>query len=165
MAIGRSAATSPGRRKRLNLRSCCLMLLALVMGTILPAASRAESFKIIVNQSNPASEMRREEVAKAFLKKIVKWEKGDLPIKPVDLAEGSQIRENFSQMILDKRVAAVKAYWQNRIFSGRGVPPPEKETEKKVLEYVQDNPGAIGYISQDTDIEAYTVKVVRISGD
>jgi ABC-type phosphate transport system substrate-binding protein len=46
----------------------------------------------------------------------------------------------------------VKSYWQQQIFSGRDVPPPEKQTENDVVAFVRSNPGAIGYVSKGVDI-------------
>jgi hypothetical protein len=63
--------------------------------------------------------------------------------------------------VLQRSVAAVKAYWQQRIFSGRGVPPPELDSEERVVVYVLEHEGAVGYLSQVTD--AKDAKVVAVS--
>jgi hypothetical protein len=62
-------------------------------------------------------------------------------------------------------VSSIKAYWQKQIFSGRGVPPEEKESDEEVLEYVSKNVGAIGYISESAETSAYDVKVLEIVGE
>ena len=49
--------------------------------------------------------------------------------------------------MLKRSVAAVRSYWQQRIFSGRDVPPPEVDTENQVIKYVAGDPGALGYVS------------------
>jgi hypothetical protein len=49
--------------------------------------------------------------------------------------------------VLSKSVSSIKAYWQQQIFSGRDVPPPEKQSEAEVLEFVRSNATAIGYVS------------------
>ncbi|MFC1849707.1 substrate-binding domain-containing protein [candidate division CSSED10-310 bacterium] len=120
------------------------------------------NFKIIVHDSNTITSLTKEEVAKVFLKKTKKWKTNNEKIQPVDLVEDSSVRKNFSDRVLDRRISSVKAYWQKQIFSGRGVPPPEKETDKHVLEYVQDHERAIGYIAQDTETGQYSVKIVVI---
>ena len=51
-------------------------------------------------------------------------------------------------------VAAVKLYWQQAVFSGRDVPPPELDSEQEVVRFVLRNPGAIGYVSDGADIGA-----------
>ena len=64
---------------------------------------------------------------------------------------------------MNKKVSSIKAFWQKKIFSGRGIPPPEKTSEKEILKYVHDNPGAIGYVSLNTSMENYNVKLLKIS--
>ena len=81
---------------------------------------------------------------------------------PVDLNESSKTRENFTKEIHGKKVSAIKAYWQKQIFTGRGVPPPEKSSDKEVLEYVEKNEGAIGYISVRKSISNFDVKNVEV---
>ena len=116
-------------------------------------------YKIIINTSNQITSINKAQVSKLFLKKVTKWENGK-KVLPVDLLEKSPIRQNFSKEILGKKVSAIKAYWQKLIFSGRGVPPPEKATEKAVLKYVQEHDGAIGYVSRN--IKVNRVKVLKI---
>jgi hypothetical protein len=91
------------------------------------------------------------------LKKSTRWPGGE-PIRPVDLGTESPTRRRFSEEVLSRSVVAVKSYWQQMIFSGRAVPPPELESDEEVMRYVGKYPGAIGYISGAT--EPAGVKVV-----
>jgi len=124
------------------------------------AASKPEPIRIIVNDANAIEVLTKAQVSRFFLKKVTTWTDGSAS-EPVDLGEKTPARQAFSTSILGKRVAAVKAYWQQMIFSGRAVPPPEKKSEDEVQQYVLSRPGAIGYISAETEIEE-GVKVVRI---
>jgi hypothetical protein len=63
--------------------------------------------------------------------------------------------------VLRKSVEAVKAYWQQRIFSGRDVPPPQFDRDDRVVAYVLEHEGAVGYVSGDTDLRGS--KVVPIT--
>ena len=63
--------------------------------------------------------------------------------------------------MLHKSVSAVKSYWQQQIFSGRGVPPTERSTDSEVLAYVRSNPNAIGYVSSAAALGG-SVKVVTV---
>lgn len=96
-----------------------------------------------------------------FLKKISRWQNGRR-VAPVDLEERSPVRESFSQRIHAKDTSAVKAFWQRMIFSGRDVPPPEKDSPEGVLEYVREHEGAIGYVPAGTPL-GEGVKSVRLS--
>ena len=120
-----------------------------------------EKFKIIVNKSNSVKSISSDDLKKIFLKKETMWA-DDTKIYPVDLNESSKTRENFTNEIHGKKVAAIKAYWQKQIFTGRGVPPPEKSSDKEVLEYVDKNEGAIGYVSINKSISKYNVKEIKV---
>jgi ABC-type phosphate transport system substrate-binding protein len=116
-----------------------------------PHATRASGFVVVVNDQNTVGVMSRAQVARYFLKKISRWEGGAVAM-PVDLPVGSPVREAFSRRILAKSVTSVKAYWQQQIFSGRDVPPPEKPSDDAVLEFVQMHPAAIAYVSPNVTL-------------
>ena len=60
------------------------------------------------------------------------------------------MRQSFSQAVLGKAPAAVRSYFQQLLFSGRGVPPVEKGSDADVLAFVRANPGGVGYVSAAT---------------
>jgi len=110
------------------------------------AAPGLASFHVIVNPANPATVVERGFVAQAFLKKVRRWPDGQT-ILPVDLTRDSAVRRQWSLELLGRSVDAVKNYWQQLIFAGRDLPPPELPSEGDVVTYVLHNPGAIGYVS------------------
>jgi ABC-type phosphate transport system substrate-binding protein len=112
---------------------------------------RAPGYRVVVHPTNPATAVDRRFLREAFLKKTVNWSHGGT-IRPVDLAVGSPIRRQFSDEVLGRPVAAVRAYWQQLIFSGRDVPPAELADSDSVLRYVGKHPGAIGYIAGDVNL-------------
>ena len=133
-------------------RNCTLLSLIATIGVLSsPLAAQAQDFTVIVNASNPVSSLPMDDVAKLFLKKTVAWESGK-PAAPVELPAAAKAREAFARTVLNKSIAQVKSYWQQQIFSGRDVPPPEKQTESDVVAFVRSNPGAIGYVSKGADI-------------
>jgi len=120
------------------------VLLAALPGA--PVARADESaYKVVVNSGNPASSVSRDQLSALFLKKAP-WPNGQ-SVQPIDLAEDSPVRRAFTSTVHGRPVGAVKAYWQQKVFSGRDVPPPEKATDAAVLAFVEANPGAIGYVS------------------
>jgi ABC-type phosphate transport system substrate-binding protein len=112
------------------------------------AAARAE-FLVIVQAANPVQSLTVEDVSRMFLKKVTRWEDGH-SVLPVDQAEDSPVRAAFSRDVLRRKLAAVRAYWQQRIFSGRDVPPPVRTSDAEVIRYVEANAGAIGYVAGGT---------------
>jgi ABC-type phosphate transport system substrate-binding protein len=103
-------------------------------------------YRIVVHPNNPASTVERRMLEDAFLKKIKTWPGGET-IRPVDLDSGSPTRQRFTEEVLRRPVAAVRAYWQQCIFSGRNVPPPELGSDDEVISYVMKYTGAVGYVS------------------
>jgi ABC-type phosphate transport system substrate-binding protein len=116
------------------------------------AAPSAPDFRLIVNLQNPVSSASREFVAGAFLKKKTRWRDGTL-IRPVDQRFDASVRRRFSQSVLKRSIAAIRNYWQQKIFAGRDVPPPELDSDDAVIRYVAEHPGAIGYISAAASLE------------
>jgi ABC-type phosphate transport system substrate-binding protein len=142
-----------------------LLLSALALATLPAGARRLEAqapagYNVVVHASNPISSISRDEASKLFLKKTPKWGTG-AEVVPVDLPEGSAVREAFTKTVLKKSVAAVKSYWQQQIFSGRGVPPTEKSSDAEVVSFVRSNPNAIGYVSATAPVGS-AVKVVTV---
>ena len=124
-----------------------LAALAGVGARVIPAAQAAPTaFRIIVNPANPATALDRTFLAQAFLKKVRRWPDGQT-ILPVDLTRDSDVRRQWSLDLLGRSVEAVQNYWQQLIFAGRDLPPPELPSDGDVVSYVLHNPGAIGYVS------------------
>ena len=160
-------ASLPSPTTRRVPRRLVLRLLAVVAlgsvdlgGSKAHATDAAPEFLVIVNPSNPTHTAEREFVAAAFLKRTTSWSGGQA-IHPVDQRPNSAVRHSFSSQIVRRSVAAVRSYWQQRIFSGRGVPPPELDSDQAVVDYVGKYPGAIGYVSAQAKLGATRVLVVR----
>ncbi len=81
-----------------------------------------------------------------FLKKTTEWPSGNV-VQPVDLPPSSAVRRRFSEEVLHRSVSEVKVFWQQRIFSGRDVPPPELDSDEAIVSYVLKHAGAVGYVS------------------
>jgi len=118
------------------------MFLAMAISVFASAAD----FKVIVNSSNGSAKISKTDLNALFLKKMVKWGDGT-PAAPVNQSKKSAVRDNFTTAVHGKSVAAVDSYWQQQIFSGRDVPPPEKSSDADVVAFVKANPGAIGYVT------------------
>jgi ABC-type phosphate transport system substrate-binding protein len=135
------------------------IILAVLLASALSAAARpaaAPSFVVIVNTVNAATPTR-DEVANIFMKRVTRWDGRAVPIVVVDELPDSPVREVFSRAVLHRGVGAMEAYWQQQIFSGRDVPPVQKETDADVVAFVRRNPGAIGYVSAGAQLDGVRV--------
>jgi len=133
--------------------------LQLIATLLLAGATNAAPFYVVVNEANSISSLSYDELSDFFLKKSSRWNDGGL-VEPVDQRESTPVREIFTRNVHRKSEAAVRAFWQLRIFSGRDIPPLEKGSDAEVIAYVRNNPNAIGYVSAATSMTG--VKVVAV---
>lgn len=126
------------------------------------AAGDDPGFQIVVHKSNPLDTLTRSQVSSYLLKKKVRWPNGT-GVDPVDLDGRSPVRAAMSQAIHQRSVASIKNYWQRQIFAGYNTPPPELADDANVLTFIAGNPGAIGYISDETDLKDSEAKKVQIT--
>ncbi len=139
----RRTAGPDGRRATL----AGLAVLALVSSGAAKNGTPVElPFRVIVNAHNPTTAADRALLADLFLKRTTRWPDGTL-VRPVDLVPRSPVRRVFDERILGRSVSAVRNAWQEAIFSGRDVPPPELADDAEVIAYVAAHEGAIGYVA------------------
>jgi ABC-type phosphate transport system substrate-binding protein len=154
-----STARRHGRHRREAI--AVLVALAASAASITVALAEAnDGFRVVTHPSNHSASVERAFLADAFLKKTTRWP-GDEAIYPVDQGPEASVRQRFSEQVLRRSVFAVRSYWQQRIFAGRGLPPPELESDEAVLRYVRSRPGAIGYVSERADVASVKVLSVR----
>jgi len=138
------------------------LIFAGLLAVAFPSIAAGQGFKVVVNEANPSDSITAKELSRYFMKQTDTWAHGQ-PVMPVDREATSTTRHGFSKVIFGRDVGAIKSYWQRQIFSGRGVPPPEKTSDDEVLAFVRANPGAIGYVSSDVEI-GFGIKVLEIAG-
>jgi hypothetical protein len=148
----------------LRARGACAGLTWATLGlALLFGITRAQAqlaYRVIVHPGNADTSVERTFLAHAFLKKTTTWSDGET-IRPVDLLGNSPVRRRFSEDVLERPVSAVRSYWQQLIFSGRGVPPPELDNDEAVVRYVIRHPGAVGYVSGSADVRNAKILGVR----
>ena len=146
-------------------RPMVIMLLCLAVGLAATRRVGAQEvvpreLVVIVNPANPVNSLGKDFIRRVFLKKLTRWD-NDETIRPVDLSAKSEVRWLFCVRVLERSIDAVKSYWQQRIFSGRDIPPPELASEEAVVDYVKRYPGAIGYVSKATNLVGTKVLTVN----
>jgi hypothetical protein len=117
------------------------------------------AYRVIVHPANPTVGVARKFLEDALLKKTTGWPSG-VVIRPVDQTASSPVRRTFTDEVLHRTVPEVKSYWQQAIFAGRDVPPPELASDDDVVKFVLKYSGAVGYVSGGTNLNG--AKVVTI---
>ncbi len=125
----------------------------LIVGMLLLAAAdicaQHGDYQVVVNPSNPLTSIRKDDIARIFMKKSTKFSDGR-GASPVDLPLNSSIRDSFSKSVLGRSASAMGSYWQQQIFSGKDVPPPLR-SEDEALSFVLSNENGIAYVSAGAD--------------
>lgn len=85
-------------------------------------------------------------VQKIFLGKMI--ELGGVGVTAVNTQPGSALRERFLRAYLEQDEEKYTAYWTVRRYIGKGAPPRELAGAAEVIQFVQNTPGAIGYIDE-----------------
>lgn len=116
------------------------LLLPLVFTTAVATADTA----VIVHPSN-ADSIDKDAVNKIFLGKTKSFPGGAQAV-PINQKEGADIRSAFDENVLGKSSSQIKAYWSKLMFTGKGTPPKEVDTDAEMKELVAGNPSLIGYI-------------------
>jgi ABC-type phosphate transport system substrate-binding protein len=146
-------------RGRLGWATLVGALVALSLWPTARAEVQAHAFVVIVHPGVPERSIKRELLAQMYLKKVTRWSDQEL-VKPVDLRFTTPVRREFSEHVLQRSLETVRIYWQQRIFSGRDLPPPELPSDELVLEYVARTRGAVGYVSAQAKLD--NVKVLNV---
>ena len=141
-----------------------LKRMALFVAAVLAAAAvfaaEPAGFKVVVNSASTMTEIDVENLSRIYLKVTASWPDGSEAV-PVDMAPETELRKGFSKAVHGRKVAAIKSYWQRQIFSGKGIPPMEFNSEEDVLFFVSVTPGAVGYVSNSTPLIS-GVKELRV---
>ena len=142
---------------------CALAFLGMPVMAARSMPDRAQSaeFVVVVNVENSVDSITVDQLSRMFLKKIRQWE-GGRAIQLVEQRTAARVRRAFAQHVHRRPASALAAYWQQQIFSGRAVPPPERSTDREIVEYVRATTDAIGYVTPGTPLGA-GVRPLRIT--
>lgn len=137
------------------------MIKSLLVALALASPVSGEGFRVIVHPSNPADSLSTEAVCRLFLKRDSTWAEGRRA-EPVDLPDKSPTRESFSRAVCGIETRAIVLKWNRSIFAGGKIPPDQVRGDSDVLAWVAARPGAVGYVSEETELEG--VKVLELDG-
>ncbi len=136
-----------------KLLSVCLIAVACVCASV----SASSEVVVIVHSSN-TSEIDQKAISKIFLGKAKNFPGGGSAV-PIGLKEGSATTEEFNEVVLNKKASQLKSYWSKLVFTGKGTPPQQLDTDAEVIDVVKGDPNAIGFISTGEGVSG-----VRIVG-
>ncbi|MVF13409.1 hypothetical protein FT643_14805 [Ketobacter sp. MCCC 1A13808] len=112
---------------------------------------------VVVNAANPVEQLSSRELVDLYMGRNLYFPDGSLVLR-LDQSPESATRITFYRELVDKSVAEVNAYWAKLLFTGRATPPQTVESAAGVLQAVQSNLNAIGYVDSE-DLNG-SVKVI-----
>jgi len=125
----------------------------------LALAANAE-IAVVVSKDSSISTMNKREISQIFLSKTRRLPNGDMAVTVE--SDEQQVQNEFYEEISGKNQKQLKAYWTTLIFTGKGQPPRKLKESKDVLEFVEKNPNAIGYVPLEQIDETSACRVVFV---
>lgn len=122
----------------------------------------ADDLAVIVNPQSGVEQLTKAEVVNLFLGRQKKLPSGATALT-VDLAGPNAEKQQFYTRLVDKQLAEINSYWARLYFSGQGSPPRQAEAVEEVLDIIENNKGAIGYVER-AKVDP-RVKIVYILAD
>ena len=110
-------------------------------------ANEPASIVVIVNPASGIDKLSRDEVIDIFLGRYRKLPSGRVAL-PIDLANPSEERTRFYQLLVNKSPTEISSYWARLVFSGKTSPPFQVPDAQTAVELVQSNPNAIAYVDR-----------------
>jgi len=111
--------------------------------------AKADELLIIANPSvNPETRIDLKLISAIYLLRVTTWPDGT-HIIPVNREAASASRAQFTARVLRQDQDDLAAYWNEMHYLGK-LPPVVQESDEAMLAFVQNVPGAVGYISAST---------------
>ncbi|MDX2196005.1 MAG: hypothetical protein NW207_06275 [Cytophagales bacterium] len=144
-----------------NIKPFVIMLatlgIAIAMIAWVPAG---EGLVVIVNEGNPIEKMTASQVKLNYLRKINKrWKEINKNIVPVDTKNNSDLRKSFLKDVLDMSSDEFTRHFTEREYQNAEAPPVKMSSDSEVVEYVENNIGAIGFVDKSSTV-GKKVKIV-----
>ncbi len=137
-------------------------IIILLILFLLPAKGMSD-IVVIVNSDNHLTELSQRQVVDLYMGRTSYFPNGE-KLQRYDQPSNSMVRVDFYYRITQKSVAAINAYWARLTFTGRASPPRVVADDSEMLEIVEKNNDAIGYIAKEYLNDRVTV-VLEIKAD
>ena len=125
---------------------------------VIPGLCFAGEVVVIVNPSVSETTLSKKEVGNIYLGKKTSWSDGS---KIIFVILPGNAHASFLKSYVGKTEAQFKTFWKKQVFTGKGSPPKEFDSDQAMVEFVAQTAGAIGYVSEGADVSK--VKTITIN--
>ncbi len=133
-----------------------LYVLILVM-TSHTAAAQEEMLVVVANTNNELIKVSRRDIRNLFMGGALKHD-----LEAIILPSDNKARILFNTKVVGLTEARIQSYWAQMRFSGRKKQPKQIDDERKVIEYLKNNKGAIAYLPAGSDIPEELTILLKI---
>jgi ABC-type phosphate transport system substrate-binding protein len=119
-------------------------LALMTLTVVVPGVALSGDFVVIVNKASTVA-VDKATVAKIYQGELKSWPDGT-PAAAIDLPEDNSSRAAFSNEVVGKSVANLRAIWAQMIFSGKALPPKVVASDDDVKKAVSAAKGGVGYV-------------------
>jgi ABC-type phosphate transport system substrate-binding protein len=135
-----------------------LKKITLCAALLFASSAALAELTIVVNPAN-SNDLDAKKVQRIFLGKDKKFPDGS-EVLAVNLSADSTTRNTFDETVLGRNSSQVSAYWSKLVFTGKGIPPKEVNSDAEVIDLVSKNPSVIGYVDSSSLTDA--VKAIKL---
>ena len=133
------------------------MIVFVALLSIVPAVCMASGVVVIANKSVSDTTLTKSDLSNIYLGKKSAWSDGS-KINFVVLAGNTHAA--FLKDYIGRTESQFNTFWKKQIFTGKGSPPKELNSDQAMVDFVAQTAGAIGYVSAGADVSK--VKIITI---
>lgn len=135
-----------------------VIVIAWVTALLFPVLSAAGDVVLIGNASIGVSTLSKQDIYYIFLGEKRVWENG---VKVVfAIQTDKDLNKLFCKNYVGMSASQYTGYWKRKVFTGRGVLPTAFDGNQKMIKFVSETKGAIGYVSAGSNLE--NVKTISV---
>lgn len=102
---------------------------------------------VVVHPESGLKNLTKQQVIDIYMGRLQSAANGG-KIVPYDQPQDSETRVVFYQRLTGRPVASVNAYWARLLFTGRASPPRQASDNMSVIDIIEKDLYAIGYIDE-----------------
>ncbi|OQX21899.1 MAG: hypothetical protein BWK80_31910 [Desulfobacteraceae bacterium IS3] len=147
-------------KNKMRIWQLALTMFLLLQHLAFVPLSEAGEILIIAHKGVSAGELSKNEIKSIFLGEKIRW---DDDRKMTFVILKTKEHDEFLRAYIGNTAAQYLNYWKKMVFTGKSKSPKAFDTPEKLLEYVAETDGSVGYIPSEAYSEAYNDKVKIIS--
>jgi ABC-type phosphate transport system substrate-binding protein len=118
----------------------------------------AADFVVVTNPNNNIEQLSKQDLVAIYMGRTTTLSDGQ-KVLALDQDSNSATKKSFYEWLVNKSTNEIDAYWSRLLFSAKAIPPYKLSSNEEVIQFINNNPKAIGYI--DTHYISDKVKVVN----